>query len=434
MPNSDELLLSLDRAAPYLQEYLGVWCMAEAAFHVQWQAALQLNLAQHLLSSAPAAAEKSAAEQAGVTVSQGVALIPLRGSLMKQVSSLSNNTSTVLARRKVRAAASDPQVKAILLQIESPGGTSAGTAELADDIRAASERKPVEAYIEDLGASAAYWLASQASRITANAAALVGSIGTYAVVYDFQGAAAQAGIKAHVVRAGALKGAFTPGTEITAEQLADLQRIVSQTNDFFLSAVSAGRKLPRTQVESLADGRLHLAADAKTLQLIDAVDSMENVFARLASLGSKRMSETPGGAPQAATLAQLKAVCPAAGADFWMAQLEAGATVEQAQRAYAQQLHEANQKLLAEREALTKQLAEADAKAKAALPSGTLGAPPKGDGGQAKLTADDAQAEIEELIAAHQTSHPGVSRAMAYRHVMRNRDDLRQALVQQGAA
>jgi protease-4 len=129
-----------------------------------------------------------------------VAVISLTGKLMKQQASMGGGTSTVQARRDIRAAASDPDIGAILLRIDSPGGTAAGTKELADEITAAKTKKPVWAYVEDMAASAAYWAASQASRIIANETALVGSIGTYGVVQDTSGMAAMEGVKVHVIR------------------------------------------------------------------------------------------------------------------------------------------------------------------------------------------------------------------------------------------
>lgn len=427
-------LLQIARSAPYLAEYFGAWAITEQAFEAHYQWAQSLNLQQHLAGPQAAAAQESATEQLGVTVQDGVAVIPLRGTLMKQVSSMSSNTSTVRARRQVRTAANDPAVRAILLHIDSPGGTVAGNQDLAEDIAAAAAKKPVESYIEDMGASAAYWLASAASRITANSTALIGSIGTYGVVHDMQAAAAQAGVKVHVIRAGRYKGAGVPGTEITAEHLADLQSWIDGLNEFFLADVAKGRRLPIEQVRTLADGRVHLAAQALNLKLIDAVGSFESVFARLASTKGKRMSQETEGAsaPVAATLPQLKAACPGAASDFLLQQLEAGATLDQAQRAHAAALAAERDSMAAKNAELQKQLDDANAKAAAAKQAGSAAPgvdPPNQAGGKAKISADDAQAEIEDLIAAQMTSKPGLLRSQAWKHVMQTRDDLRQAIL-----
>ena len=93
-----------------------------------------------------------------------------------------------------------------MLHVDSPGGHVAGVQALADTIFQARKLKPLHAHIEDLGASAAYWLASQANTVTANSTAEVGSIGTMAVVHDSSGAAAKAGIKVYVVSSAPAAG------------------------------------------------------------------------------------------------------------------------------------------------------------------------------------------------------------------------------------
>ena len=124
-------------------------------------------------------------------------------------------------------------------------------------------------------------MASQSGKIVADRTSLVGSIGTFAVLYDLSKAFETAGVKVHLVRAGSLKGAGTPGTEIDAEVLAEMQRIVSGLNEHFLAAVASGRRLSLDHVRKLADGRVHLAADAQRLGLIDAVGSLGDVLAKL---------------------------------------------------------------------------------------------------------------------------------------------------------
>jgi ClpP class serine protease len=167
-------------------------------------------------------------------------VIEARGLLMKQQSWM-GGTATLQLRRDIRAAAADPNVSAILLAIDSPGGTAAGTADLAADVRAAARQKPVWAQIEDLGASAAYWLASQADQVFANTARrpMVGSIGTYQTVYDLSAAAEQEGVKVFHFATGPLKGAGMPGTPVTEEQQADFQGRVDAVQDSFDAAVRA---------------------------------------------------------------------------------------------------------------------------------------------------------------------------------------------------
>ena len=212
----------------------------------------------------------------------GVALISIEGAITKGFSFF-GGTDSVRAARAVKAAAADESVKSILLHIDSPGGHVAGTQELADAVAIAAKTKNVVAHIDDLGASAAFWIASQARSITANRTAEVGSIGTVATAVDLSKAAEAEGIKVHVISTGKFKGAFTPGTEITDAMLADLQQRVDDLNAHFLKAVAKGRKMNMEAVEKVADGRVHIAAKAKKLGLIDAIGSLDEAVAALSA-------------------------------------------------------------------------------------------------------------------------------------------------------
>jgi len=295
---------------PYYSQWLGLWAMLPDAFLATFEMFRRTDLHLHM------AANRS---EFGQPVSYreddgNIAIINLTGNLMKQQASLGGGTSTVQARRDIRSAAADSKIAAIMLRIDSPGGTAAGTQELADEIAAANLKKRTESYIEDLGASAAYWSASQAIRITANPTGLVGSIGTYGVIEDYSGYAAKEGVKVHVVRAGDFKGAGTPGTEVTPEQLADMQRIVDGLNDHFIAGVAKGRRTTQKQVREWADGRVHLAADAKNMGLIDAVGSFDDALSHLQEFvknRSKTMIVTAG-QPAAAVDAAIGEVTQAA--------------------------------------------------------------------------------------------------------------------------
>jgi signal peptide peptidase SppA len=172
-------------------------------------------------------------------------------------------------------------VASLMLRIDSPGGSVAGIADLADLIHQASQAKPVYAFIEDCGASAAYWLASQCRFVWANTSARVGGIGVYGVVRDFSKAFESAGIRTHVIRAGAFKGAGVTGTPVTDAQLAEAQREIDAINELFVKAVSRGRRTSIDRVRALADGRVHIGEHARSLGLIDAVGSLDQVVANL---------------------------------------------------------------------------------------------------------------------------------------------------------
>ncbi|MCC7139783.1 MAG: S49 family peptidase [Planctomycetes bacterium] len=227
------------------------------------------------------------------TAPEGVAIVGLDGVMMKGPSKFDGTVSTAMVRRTLRQLAGDDQVRAILLRVFSPGGYVDGTADLAADVAAVAERKPIEAFIEDMGASAAYWVACQAEKVWANATALVGSIGTYQVLWDQSKQFEAEGIRVHVISTGALKGAGEPGTEITPDVLEYETRLVKDLNAHFLAGVRKGRGMTPKQVEAVATGEVWIAAKAKELGLVDGISTMDAVLERLAARGSKGSTARP---------------------------------------------------------------------------------------------------------------------------------------------
>jgi signal peptide peptidase SppA len=256
-------------------DFLGPWAVEPSRFHLP-----SFGLAPPW-AAAPAPAAKTVDVYAGLS-GKAVAVIRASGLLMKPTSWF--GTSTVQLRRDIQAAADDPGTSAILLSIDSPGGTVAGLADLAADVRAARKRKPVWAHIDDLGASAAYWLASQADAVYANSPdALVGSIGTILVVHDLSAMAEREGVRPVVFATGPLKGAGTPGTPVTPDQQAYFQAIVDGVQQSFDAAVMAGRTLTREQLDAAKTGGVFLAKEAKTLGLIDGIRPFKATLAALAA-------------------------------------------------------------------------------------------------------------------------------------------------------
>lgn len=227
--------------------------------------------------------------------STGIARVSLSGPILKGKSSFGGASST-MTRRALRTAERDADVKGIMLMIDSPGGSVSGLKPMADEVAAIARRgiKPIVTHAEDSMHSAALWTGVQSQRVTASPMTEIGSIGTVATVTDYSGAAEKDGIKVHVVSTGPMKGAFTPGAEITDEQLGWLQGRVDQMNAFFLDAVKRGRKLSAAKVRDLATGEDWMAADAKANGLIDDVmsedDAIESFRRMIKQQGSSRQS------------------------------------------------------------------------------------------------------------------------------------------------
>ena len=431
-------LISFNRPlseVPHLDQLLGVWAIQPEAADGLVSLLQRLDLQQHLINQKSGGSSKEFAYRQD---EGGVAVISLGGTLQKHASSFSAATSTVLARRDIRSAAADDSIGSILLWIESPGGTSAGTQELADEIAAAGLKKPVHAFAEDLCASAAYWVGSQSQRFTANEAALIGSIGTFAVVQDLSGMAEKNGIVVHVVKAGDAKGTGVPGTKVTDEQLAEIQRLVDSRNDFFLRGVSNGRKMTTDQVRALADGRVHPANESVRLGLIDAVATFDSALAaakdaarqHFSSKGKpQKMSTTAQSNESVATPKEIKAACPGVSSDFVLQSIEAGMTLAECKDAFFSDLAKQNAELTATNSKLTEELATLKASASKPQSIGTQPLLESAANGSETASAKESYfAKVKEIEAT------GKSRSEAMNMVNRAHPALRTAMVEEANA
>ncbi len=227
-------------------------------------------------------------------VGDGVAALRLDGSLGK-VKSKFVDTGTAFVREALAAAVLDPKVASVLLVVDSPGGYVAGTEDLADDVRSVNEQKPVVAYVEDLAASAAYWVASQARAVYANPGAFVGSIGVFAVVEDSSKKAEVEGVQVHVITTGPLKGAGVPGAPVTSEQLDAWQTQVDDTMARFGASVRKGRGMTAAAFDAVATGNIWIASKAKDLGLIDGVRSLGQVVAGMPKPRKNRAAAAAAG-------------------------------------------------------------------------------------------------------------------------------------------
>ncbi len=224
-----------------------------------------------------------AAQKVPARGGRSVALIQITGVMLKSHRG-QGTTSTMLARQEIMDAAADPDVSGIVLAIDSPGGTVSGTESLAAEVRAANRVKPVVAHVEDTGASAAYWVASQAGQVFAsNSSSLVGSIGTYQVVYDESVAAERLGVRALVFATGSLKGMGTPGTQVTEEQSSHLQSLVNAVQTHFDAAVQKGRGLSNKELSAVKHGGVMTAHNALDARLIDGIRPLSKTIAEMSS-------------------------------------------------------------------------------------------------------------------------------------------------------
>jgi signal peptide peptidase SppA len=232
-----------------------------------------------------AAAPKAAAE-AGRTV----AVVPVIGPITKRDSFMSmffGGTSVNRLVAQLRTLRNDESVSAVVLNVDSPGGSTSGMPELAAEIRALRESKKVVAICNDLAASGGYWIASQADEVVATPEARVGSVGVYMLHVDQSKALEAAGITPTFISAGKFKTEGNPYEPLSDEAKAHAQTIVDAHYQAFVGDVATGRNVPAATVRSdYGQGRVLVAKDAKAAGMIDRIDSYTGVIAALA--GARR--------------------------------------------------------------------------------------------------------------------------------------------------
>lgn len=422
---------SIGELAIDLDQYVGLWAIDETSGMQLWDHARRMGIRQHV--SDTVAADRNIAGPTTTSESADeltIAIVEINGTMTKRGSSLSNAGGTVLVRQAIRRFARDTAVDGIMLRIDSPGGTVAGTADLAAEVAAAAKNKPVYAYAEDTVASAAYWVASQADKVFANnRTAKIGSIGTLLYLYDFSAMAEKDGVRPVVIKTGEFKGTGVPGAPVTEQQEAYLQEIVDQTQAEFTAGVMAGRNMTTEQVAAVATGRVYNAGEAQKLGLIDGIQSFDETLTALTAEIRGRRRNTQRGSRMSdeqtatiemkvggpATFKDLKAEFPTASAEFLTTQLEADATLDQARAAYTRQLEE--------------RAAAAEAKAKEAEEKATAKAPPPGvDGIDDTSTTTVDAGDFNELVA-ERMREKSIPRHVAAKQIAKEHPEAREQFV-----
>ena len=171
----------------------------------------------------------------------------------------------------VNKLADDDSVKALLVVINSPGGTVAGGESLHDAIARVAATKPVVAVMGGVAASAGYMVAVPAHRILARAATLTGSIGVLLEAPEFSGLLATIGVRTQTITSGPMKDQPSLTRPMTPEGREVVQGLVMDMYDQFVSMVAAGRHMDPAKVRELGDGRAYTGRQAVRLGLVDAI-------------------------------------------------------------------------------------------------------------------------------------------------------------------
>ena len=219
----------------------------------------------------------------GTTGRDGATLIiPIYGVIAPRANMLSNisgGTTFEALTAQLRDGVADPAVKAIVFDVDSPGGNVAGATEFAREVRDAATQKPTTAIAHHLMASAVYWTMAGATQIVASPSALVGSIGVYSIHDDISKALEQRGIKREVLSAGKFKAEAVDGGPLSAEARAHIQALTNSAYGRLIADVARGRRVPPAAVQNgFGEGRVVDADQALTLGMIDRIGTLDDVL------------------------------------------------------------------------------------------------------------------------------------------------------------
>lgn len=189
--------------------------------------------------------------------------------------------TTAIVRRKLDKAQRDERIKAVILRINSPGGTVTGSDIVYRDIQRfkAKTKLPIVASFMGVAASGGYYVSCPADTIVSHPTAITGSIGVIMHSFGFNGLFEKIGMESRVIKSGEMKDVGNPFDEMTAEERVVLQKIVDDSFQQFIDVVDAGRpNLNREEVLKLADGRVYSGLDAKKLGLVDQLGDLEDAI------------------------------------------------------------------------------------------------------------------------------------------------------------
>ena len=263
--------------APHKAEII----LAALADRLGITAAARADGSQVLLEAPELTGDRSAPH--AYEVVEGVAIIPIEGTLVQKLGSLrpwSGMTGYDGIRQNIAVALEDPAVRAVVLDIESPGGEVSGCFDLVDEIHAARGRKPLWSILSETAYSAAYAIASATDRIVVPRTGGTGSIGVIWMHVDFERALGEAGINVTFIQYGDKKAWGNQYEAMPAAARAEFQAQIDVAGDLFVETVARNRGLTFDAVRATQAGMFQ-GADGVDVGLADAVMSPREAFSAL---------------------------------------------------------------------------------------------------------------------------------------------------------
>ncbi len=211
----------------------------------------------------------------------GVAVVEIHGVIGNQI-------RTPVYERLFDGIAQSKRYRALLLDIDSPGGSASGSEVLHHSLLKVAEKKPIVAYVRGIGASGAYYLCSAASRVVALPSAMVGSIGVIYLRPILEHLLGKVGVEFSVFKEGRLKDMTGFWRSPTSEEEGKFQGLLTEIYDNFVAVVAEGRSLEESAVRELATGEIFTATRGKELGLVDDFGGFAEALETAALLGNAR--------------------------------------------------------------------------------------------------------------------------------------------------
>ena len=212
---------------------------------------------------------------------QKIAVLPVVGVIGDEgggVLSAGGGATPETLNSQLMQAADDPGVRAIVLEVNSPGGGVVASDQMYRDILdfKVESKKPVVVAMGDTAASGGYYISMAADHIVANPSTLTGSLGVILSYLNYEEAARKLGLEEVVIKSGPYKDIGSPTRDLTPQERRILQSLINDSYNQFVDVIEAGRKMPEQRVRQLANGTIYSGKQADELGLVDSLGDLDN--------------------------------------------------------------------------------------------------------------------------------------------------------------
>jgi protease IV len=225
---------------------------------------------------------------------QGVSVIRMEGTMVTGEASDSEYIGSEVVGRELRDAADDPLVDAIVLRVNSPGGTPAAAQEIIGDLEYAKTKKPVVVSMGDMGTSAAYYVSAHADRIYANPDTFTAGVGVIWKFSDISRWMEKEGYNVSTIKSGSKKDMGSTSRPLSSDEEEYAQKIVTDSFENFITDVTTQRVIVRSDID---DGRVIRGADAVKINVIDELGNLNDAIDGAKTLAESRSKPSIPGLP-----------------------------------------------------------------------------------------------------------------------------------------